>query len=101
MNYFLIELGYHISYESLDRAWETKTHSRARGGCHVSTFPGRDVTFYAYHDLFVMTGYLAMGFLVVVWILIYKLRFLTRGLGPIYKRNSVEFSVDFLVLGKL
>ena len=26
--------------ESLDGAWETGTHSRARGGCHVSTLFG-------------------------------------------------------------
>ena len=31
--------------ESLNGAWETGSHSRARGGCHVSTlFPGRGVT---------------------------------------------------------
>ena len=28
----------------------------------------------------------------------YKLRFMTRGLGHIYKRNSVEFLVNFRVL---
>ena len=31
--------------ESLNGVWETGSHSRARGGCHVSTlFPGRGVT---------------------------------------------------------
>ena len=31
--------------ESLNGAGEIGSHSRARGGCHVSTlFPGRDVT---------------------------------------------------------
>ena len=37
-------LGYQKPCGSLDGAWETGTHSRARGGCHVSTSPGRGVT---------------------------------------------------------
>ena len=32
---------------------------------------------------------------------IYKLHFLAGGVGPIYKRNSVEFLIDFLVLENL
>ena len=36
-------LGCHIAYESLDGFWEIGTHSRARDGCHMSTFPGQDV----------------------------------------------------------
>ena len=37
--------GYHKPCESLNGAWETGSHTRVRGGCHVSTFPGRGVTF--------------------------------------------------------
>ena len=37
-------LGYLVPCESLDGFRETGTHSRARGDCHVSTFPGRGVT---------------------------------------------------------
>ena len=44
MNYFVVKLGYLKPCESLDGAWENGTHSRARGGCHVSTFSGRGVT---------------------------------------------------------
>ena len=33
-----------MAYESLDGFWKTRTHSKACGGCHVSTFPGRGVT---------------------------------------------------------
>ena len=35
---------YRLPCESLDGAWETGSHARARGGCHVSTFSGRGVT---------------------------------------------------------
>ena len=38
-------LGCHMPYESLDGFREARTHLRARGSCHVSTFPGRGVTF--------------------------------------------------------
>ena len=55
--------------------------------------------FYDYYDLFLMTGYPVTGFVVVVWILIYKLCFFTGGLGLAYKQNSIEFSIDFRVLG--
>ena len=41
---FLNGLGYHMLCGSLNGTWETGTHSRARGGCHVSAFPGRGVT---------------------------------------------------------
>ena len=37
-------LGYLVPCESLDEFRKTGTHSRACGGCHVSTFPGRGVT---------------------------------------------------------
>ena len=30
--------------ESLDGAWKIETHSRVRGGCHMSTSPDRGVT---------------------------------------------------------
>ena len=40
MNYFLNELGYLKPCESLGGAWETKTHSRTRNGCHMSTIFG-------------------------------------------------------------
>ena len=33
-----------MPYGSLNRAWETGTYSRARGGCHVPAIPGRGVT---------------------------------------------------------
>ena len=33
--------------------------------------------------------------------MIYELCFLTRGLGPVYKRNSVEFLIDFKELKSL
>ena len=45
MNYFLNVLGYLKPYESWGGAWETGTHSKARDGCHVSTFPSRGVTY--------------------------------------------------------
>ena len=32
-------LGYHRFCESLDGPWETRTHSKARDGCHMSTSP--------------------------------------------------------------
>ena len=41
---FLNELGYHMPCEFLDGVWKTGTHSRTRGGCHMSTSPGRGVT---------------------------------------------------------
>ena len=44
MNHFVNEQRCHKPCESLNGAWETRTHSRARGGCHVSTSPGRGVT---------------------------------------------------------
>ena len=34
-------------------------------------------------------------------LLVYKLCFLTEGLGHIYKRNSIEFLVDFWKLENL
>ena len=37
-------LGCHMPYESLDDFWETGTHSKARDGCHMSTFSGRGMT---------------------------------------------------------
>ena len=36
-----------------------------------------------------------------LWIICYELCFLTRGLDTIYKRNSVEFLVDFWKLENL
>ena len=36
---------------SLDGAWETETYSRVCGGCHVSTFSGRGVTYFFTRDL--------------------------------------------------
>ena len=45
---------------------------------------------------FTAAGYPLLGF---VEYLFYKLHFLGRGFSLVYRRNSVEFSVDFRVLG--
>ena len=42
--FFSNGLGCHMPCESLDEFWETGTYSRARDGCHVSTFPGWGMT---------------------------------------------------------
>ena len=47
---FLNELRYHMPCEFLDGVWKTGTHSRTRGGCHMSTSPGRGVTFKVYYN---------------------------------------------------
>ena len=38
------KLGYQMPCGPLIEFWEIGTHSKVRGGCHMSTFPGRDVT---------------------------------------------------------
>ena len=44
MSHFVNEWRYHKPCESLNGIWKIRTHSRARGDCHVSTSSGRGVT---------------------------------------------------------
>ena len=46
--------------------------------------------------MFIVTGYPFLGFVGVIFM---NCIFLDRGFSPVYRRNSVEFSIDFRELG--
>ena len=41
VNYFPNDLGYHMPCEFLDGVWETRTHLKVHGDCHVLTSSSR------------------------------------------------------------